>query len=98
MELQQIDHEIKKIIRSAYNVESTKMKKADTLSVTISIHKDIKEHGDLITDLCYNEAFMHGLVMVEEPIVVFNEETEFTNIGLVMVKMQDIPFYIRNHG
>ena len=96
MELQQIDHEIKKVIRGAYNVESENMKKGDTLTVTIMFPGEHKSFEELLQDLCYNEAFMHGLVMVKEPVIVDTEElgTDYTKIFLVMVRMQDVSFYI----
>lgn len=96
MELQQIDHEIKKVIRGAYNVESTNMKKGDTLTVTIMFPGEHRSFEELLTDLCYNEAFMHGLVMVKEPAIIDTEEfeTDYTKIFLVMVRMQDISYYI----
>ncbi len=97
MDIQQIDHEIKKVIRAAWNVESTKMKVAETLTVTIMIPGEHDSFEELISDLCYNEAFMHGLVMAEEPAIIDTEEfgKDYTKIFLVMIRMQDVPDYIK---
>ena len=98
MELQEIEKEIKKIIRAAYNVESDNMKQGETLTVNISIPGSVVQFGELTEDLCYNEAFMHGLVMVEDPYIkVFKGERISTSIKLVMLHMRDVPYYIRNH-
>ncbi len=98
MELQQIDHEIKKVIRGAYNVESENMKKGDTLTVTIMVPGECMSFEELLQDLCFNEAFMHGLVMVKEPAIVETElgGKDYTKIFLVMVRMQDVSFYIKS--
>jgi hypothetical protein len=98
MDLEQIDHEIKKVVRAAYNVESTKMKVAETLTVQILIPGEHISFEDLISDLCYNEAFMHGLVMVNDPAITETKQfgRDYTKIFLVMVRMQDIPTYIKN--
>lgn len=98
MELQQIDHEIKKVIRESYNVESENMKKGDTLTVTIMVPGECMSFEELLRDLCFNEAFMHGLVMVEEPAIVETElgDKDYTKIFLVMVRMQDVSFYIKS--
>lgn len=98
MELHDIEREIRKIIKSAYNVESNNMKQGETLTLNISIPGSVVQFGELTEDLCYNEAFMHGLVMVENPyIIVEQEERICTNIKLVMLHMRDVPYYIRNH-
>ena len=98
MELHEIEKEIKKIIRAAYNVESDNMKQGETLTVNISIPGSVIQFGELTEDLCYNEAFMHGLVMVEDPYInVFKDERVSTSIKLVMLHMRDVPYYIRNH-
>ena len=98
MELHEIEKEIKKIIRAAYNVESDNMKQGETLTVNISIPGSVVQFGEFTEDLCYNEAFMHGLVMVEDPYIkVQKEERICTNIKLVMLHMRDTPYYIRNH-
>jgi len=98
MELHEIEREIRKIIKSAYNVESNNMKQGETLTVNISIPGSVVQFGELTEDLCYNEAFMHGLVMVENPyIIVEQEERICTNIKLVMLHMRDVPYYIRNN-
>jgi hypothetical protein len=99
MEISEVSNEIKKVIRAAYNVESTRMEPAETLSINISIPGSIKESGDYIEDLCYNEAFMHGLVMVEDPYITeLRDERIYTTIKLIMVKMSEIPLYIRKNG
>ena len=98
MELHEIEKEIKKIIRAAYNVESDNMKQGETLTVNISIPGSVIQFGELTEDLCYNEAFMHGLVMVEDPYIkVFKGKRISTSIKLVMLHMRDVPYYIRNH-
>lgn len=97
MDLQQIDNNIKQVIGAAWKAESDKMKVADTLTVTIMIPGEHSSFEDLISDLCYNEAFMHGLVMVHEPIIIDTEEfgTDYTKVFLVMVRMQDVSAYIK---
>jgi hypothetical protein len=98
MELHEIEKEIRKVIRAAYNVESTKMKQGETLTVNISIPGSVVQFGEFTEDLCYNEAFMHGLVFVEDPYIkVFKDERISTSIKLVMLHMRDVPYYIRNH-
>ena len=98
MELHEIETEIRKIIRAAYNVESDNMKQGETLTVNISIPGSVVQFGELTEDLCYNEAFMHGLVMVEDPYIrVYTYERISTSIKLVMLHMRDVPYYIRNH-
>jgi len=45
------------------------MKQGETLTVNISIPGSVVQFGEFTEDLCYNEAFMHGLVMVEDPYI-----------------------------
>jgi len=99
MELNQIEKEIRKVIRAAYNVESDKMKQGETLTVNISIPGSVVQFGELTEDLCYNEAFKNGLVMVEDPYIkVFKEERISTSVKLVMLHMRDVPYYVRNNN
>jgi len=99
MELREIEKEIRKVIRAAYNVESDKMEQGETLTVNIFIPGSVIQFGELTEDLCYNEAFMHGLVFVEDPYIKIEtvHSRISTSIKLVMLHMRDVPYYIRNH-
>ena len=46
MELHEIEREIRKVIRAAYNVESTNMKQGETLTVNISIPGSVVQFGE----------------------------------------------------
>ena len=99
MELHEVEKQIRKVIRAAYNVESDKMEQGETLTVNISIPGSVVQFGEFTEDLCYNEAFMHGLVFVEDPYIKVEtiDLRLSTSIKLVMLHMRDVPYYIRNH-